>query len=95
MRTPIRVADERALDVNPENPGLAGDRRVAQVRQGGRIDIWRRRHDRRHEGGHAEPRQTPADRGDVCRRIGEVVPEGAVQLDVDQARQDARSGSAE
>jgi hypothetical protein len=32
----------------------------------------------------------PADRGDVRRRIGKVISEGAVHLDVDKTWQDAR-----
>ena len=88
MGAAVRRADERPLDVNAEDSALARGRRVAKVGESGLVDLRGRGDDGRHEARHAEHGQAPADRRDVRPRIAEVVAEGSVHLDVDQAGQD-------
>ena len=88
-------AYERTLDVDAQHSSLAGPVRAAQVRQRGPIGLRRRSDDGRDEAGHTETEHPPADPRHVGGRIGEVVAEGAVHLDVDQAGQDPGGRAAE
>ncbi len=87
MRAVVARGEPRPLQVHSERPGAPG-RPLRQVRQHCRILLPGECHHGGEEGGHAVAQQAPPGRLEVGGRVREVLPEGAVDLDVDQPGDD-------
>ncbi len=90
-------AQERPLEMDAEEPGALGGRghRPGQVVQAQSVALHRRTDDAGQIRGDSRGRETGADPGDIGRRVREVVTEGAVHLEIDQAGRDRGLGPAE